>query len=368
MSSRLSRRRFLAAALGTGAAVALPLDLLRTAQAIASGAGAPPTTYYLKAGSARLATLQALCARIVPTDRSAPGTVTSPGAAEALAYVFIDRLLGAFSLPPAVADNPAIYLRGPFSGRNAYPDYQTGAASSSYPPDSFLTGSQGHYLPLNPLQQLSWQAAIEGPDNALKAAPPGVSRVWAKQVADGLIPAPGPGGLQALYDQGLDAFNSYSESLFATPFAKASTEQQDLMIETAGNVIVGQLPVAPAAARALFPTLVINTFQGTYGLPEYRGQHVNPVWHDIGWEGDTQPLGSSIWDEHLTVPPAGQMSNAGFGQAGVYQPSGYYVEHRPVSTFDDNGLPTPDLGATDVAPLVEALRARGAIKQIGVAP
>lgn len=368
MSRELSRRAFLTAAVGTGAIALVPRDLLRFAQAahaaeVAPAAATSPATYYLAAGSERLATLRALCARVVPTERDAQtGKLTSPGADEAGAYVFIDRLLGAFSLPTAVADNPAIYLRGPYSGRNPFPDNATGQPSTNWPPDSFMTGNQVHYLPLSARQVLGWRAVLEGPDNALKNLPAGVSKAWAKQVLGGDSPAPPKGGLHRLYNQGLDAFDSYSQSTFGTPFAKASPTQQDLMVETAGNVVLGQFPIAPAEASALFPTLVINTFQGTYGLPEYRGRTSTPIWSDIGWDGDTQPLGSSIYDAKLRKPPRGQISNEGFGEHGVYEPVGYYREYRPVSTVDSTDTRGADLEQRDIAPLVAELRARGVIK------
>ncbi|MBV8162015.1 MAG: gluconate 2-dehydrogenase subunit 3 family protein [Acidimicrobiia bacterium] len=383
MSKNLSRRQFLTAALGAGAVTALPLDLLHFASsakaatgaaagtAAAAATGSPPPVYYFSGQPERLATLQALAARIVPTDTDlVTGAVTSPGAAEALAYIYIDRLLGAFNLPTTVADNPAIYLQGPYSGRNAFPDNTAGEPSTTFPPDSFFTASTGqaHYQPLDARQRLSWLAVLEGPDNALKTVPPAASAAWAAQVKSGALPAPPNGGLQLLYNQGLDAFDSYSQSTFQKPFAQAIPLEQDLMIETAGNMVVGQLPApVPAAAKALFPTLVINVFQGTYGLPEYRDQTSTPIWADIGWDGDTQPLGSSIYDAKLRRPPPGQVSNRGFGDPAVYTPVGYYKEFRPVSTFDDNGTPTPDLGGLNLLALVEYLLEQG-LALVGIKP
>ncbi|MBV8161328.1 MAG: gluconate 2-dehydrogenase subunit 3 family protein, partial [Acidimicrobiia bacterium] len=233
---------------------------------------------------------------------------------------------------------------------------------------SFLTGTVGHYIPLNARQELSWRVVLEGPDKALASGPGAASAKWVAQVKSGAISSSPDGGLQLLYTQGLDAFDSYSQSTFMKPFAQATPLEQDLMIETAGNVVVGQLPVAPAPAKALFPSLVLNVFQGTYGLPEYKGQTSTPIWADIGWDGDTQPLGSSIYDHNLTRPPPGQVSNAGFGEAGVYVPVGYYKEHRPVSTLAaDNGLPTPDLGGLNLLALVEYLISQG-LSLIGIRP
>jgi hypothetical protein len=152
-----------------------------------------------------------------------------------------------------------------------------------------------------------------------------------------------PGGLRQLYANGLDAFDSWSKQILMQPFASASPNEQDLMLAVAGNVVVDgvgpnlpALPVAPPpAAESLFPTLLRDTFAACYGLPEYRGLHANPLWDLIGYDGDTQPLGNSIYDENA----AGD--NDGYGD-GIYTLSGGYKEHRPVSTPDpDSTVLTP---------------------------
>ena len=74
-------------------------------------------------------TCAAICSRIVPSGRD---PATDPGAIEAQAVVFIDRFLAAFELPPTLANNPAIYIRGRYSGRNAYPDEHTGRPSAAF--------------------------------------------------------------------------------------------------------------------------------------------------------------------------------------------------------------------------------------------
>src|SRR5579884_2962312 len=101
----LSRRRFLVAALGMGAATAIPapvLDWARAAVTATNGQGG----FFLTGD--RWATCAALCGRIVPTGADPQ---TEPGADQADAVVFIDRFLAAFELPASVADNPAIWLR-----------------------------------------------------------------------------------------------------------------------------------------------------------------------------------------------------------------------------------------------------------------
>jgi hypothetical protein len=286
----------------------------------------------------------------------------APGADEAHAVVFIDRFLSAFSLPESVADNPAIYLRGPWSNRNAYPDYSTGGPSDQQPPDHFMSeDGQVHYVGLDPLQELGWRVLIEGIDAALAAAPSWLSATWTSEVKSGLITAPPAQGLQQIYAAGLAAFDSYSQSLFNVPFAQATPEEQLLMVEMAGNVAVSQIPVpapigAPSDAKTLFPYIVTHTFEGCYGLPEYRGLDHNPLWAEIGWDGDTQPLGNSVYDEALHGP--GEGPNAGFGESGVFVPRGGYKEHRPVSFLGAGGR---QLSEEDIAPVIAVWKSLGVL-------
>ena len=96
----------------------------------------------------------------------------------------------------------------------------------------------------------------------------------------------------------------------------------------------------PAAAQALYPVLVSHTFQACYGLPEYRQRDSNPLWKLIGFDGDTQPLGNSVYGSAL------KGDNRGFGtyptvDDHVYPITGGYHEYRPVSYIsaeDDTAL------------------------------
>lgn len=338
---RFTRRQFIAATAGAAAGAAIPEAIMKWAgQAALATAGQPG--FFLN--PTRMATCAAACARLVPTGVD---PATDPGADEAHAAVFIDRYLAAFDeLPAAVADNPDIWLQGPFSGRNPFPDSVGGTPSTSFPTDDMLNGSgQMQLLPLSRTQLLAWKARLHGPE-ALKGAP---SSTWAGQVSNGTIPGANPGGLRQLYADGLDAFDSWSVQLTAQPFAGALPLEQDLMLAVAGNVLLDaigpslpSLPVLPpAAAENLFSTLLRDTFAACYGMPEYRGLHSNPLWEMIGFDGDTQPLGNSIYGE--AVPG----DNAGFGVAvdgsRVYAIQGGYREYRPVSYPDpsDTSLMTP---------------------------
>lgn len=381
MTAGITRRDFLRTAIGTGAVAVVPPTLQRrllgglgpAARPLAGATGAGTSTaaplpagglFFLDPG--RYATAAAICARIVPAGTD---PTPSPGAAEAHAAVFIDRFLAAFELPASVADGPAIYVHGRYSGRNPLPDNTTGTPSSTFPPDDFLTVPSGgqpqfHALPLGTYQALSWRVQLYGA-SALASLPAGASPAWRSQVGN-LIPA--PTGLRTLYHDGLKAFDDYSRQTFGVPFAQATPEQQDLMLEAAGNVIVSQLPLptppgAPAEAKALFPSITVHTFQGCYGLPEYRwlnqkdSSDPTGLWRLIGWDGDTQPLGNSIYDDSAFGP--GQGPNQGFGDPGVFQPRGDYREHRPVSTLGPgDGL---ELTRADLVPVIEALRRLGVL-------
>lgn len=379
----LTRRQFVKAAVLAGAATAVPpvletfLQPAHAATGPAPGAGTTPATGYFL-DERRWATCQALCARIVPTGAD---PATDPGATEARAVVFIDRFLSAFELPTTLADGPAVWLRGRWSGRNPFPG-EGGYASDNYPPDQMLgdTG-QAHFLGLTPAQTLSWRYQLYGPE-ALQN-PPAHATAWATQVGS-LIPSPVPtGGLRQAYAAGLDAFDSWSQSTFGTPFAGATTEEQDLMLQLAGNVVLGAVtgnlpaplalpspPAPPPAATTLFPVITLHTFQATYGVPEYswRNQDNDPTviplegtaqWRAIGYDGDTQPLGNSIFDAAMYGP--GDGPNAGFGAApgsadagaGVFVPFGGYREFRPVSTLEPGAAP---LTTADATLITEALR------------
>jgi hypothetical protein len=353
MPSPVSRRDFLIAALATGATIAVSPRLQAAIRHVTATSGSGPAEmFYFNAGQAQACA--AICARIVPTGSDAS---TDPGATEAHAVVFIDRFLAAFTLPSRVADAPAIYIRGRFSGREPFPNDATGQPSSSFPADDFLTRGQAHFLPLTGHQELSWRAELEGA-GALDHPPAGtfVSPKWRKQVGN-LLPA--PDSVRKIYADGLAAFDAYSKRLFGTPFAGATPPEQDLMLEAAGNVVISAFPLpsppaAPDAAKALFPLITEHTFQACYGLPEYRWEDSTGLWRLVGWDGDTQPLGNSIYDEHAAGP--GKGPNAGFGDPKVYLPRGDYREHRPVSSLGGGDGKTAS--KKDIAPLAKALRAR----------
>lgn len=345
----LTRRQFVKAALAAGAASAVPPVL----ESFLQSARAGTTSYFFFTGqhASLQATCQALCDRIVPGPA---------GGTEAQAALFIDRFMSAFEVTLAsVADGPAIYLRGNFSGRNPLPN-GTGKT------DDFLDSSGvAHFLGLTAAQTLSWKCQIYG--TSALAGVPASQQKWASQVIAGTIPSPAPAaGLRQAYIDGLKAFDDWSNSMFGTPYAGASTEQQDLMLQLAGNVVLNAVtgnvplpfpspPAAPPAASALFPIISLHTFQATYGLPEYSWRHDTAVWDSLGYDGDTMPVGNSIYDPNMTFPE-GKDPNSGYGD-GLYTLTGGYTQRRPVSWLDPNSAP---VSTADAAILEQAInQARG---------
>ena len=351
----VTRRSFLAGALALGASAAVPLHLVVRAAPSAGTA----TGHYLTTHE-RL-TCDAICSRIVPTD-------ADPGAHEAAAVDFIDFFLSAFELPPSVADNPGIYLHGRYSGRNPYADHQTGLPSEYRPASDFVDATTGtrHFLPLDAQQTLSWRATLYGA--AVLTKDTSLPKPYRDAVAAGLIPVPAV-GLRDAYRAGLAAFDNFAQTLGQTDFASAPAPLQDAMLTAVGNVVLGgvfgavPLPVGPPpAAVALFVPISVHSFQACFGLPEYGSRGGPPFWAWIRWDGDTQPLGNSVYDAQLTdagIDALGgvQGTNAGFGDPAVYTPRGGYREHREVST---NRLPGPALSRAD------ALRAADALRQAGL--
>jgi hypothetical protein len=347
---RLTRRRFIAVSAGAAAGAAIPGAV---AKWVGQAALADSPTMYFLTDATRAATCASACERIVPTG---PDPTTDPGATEAAAVVFIDRFLAAFQADLAAGGaGPPIWLAGPFSNRNPWPDDRTGEPTSEYPADSFYSDGQMHALPLTTAETYVWKTQLYG----FAALPPVTDPVmgkWSSQVRSGLIPGVPSQGLRQIYADGLDALDTWSQTVTGRHFAEASPEQQDLMLAAAGNVVLAavapqitsNLPpgfpqvAPPAAAQALYPVLVTHTFQACYGLPEYRQLDSNPLWKMIGYDGDTLPLGNSVYGSSLDG------DNEGFGtyptiDHHVYRIRGGYNEYRPVSYIsgDDSSALTP---------------------------
>jgi len=243
------------------------LGLLSTA--LAAPAGCRPTLLGPETRGrfftdAEGATLEALCDRILPPDHE-------PGARALGAPDYIERLLTAFDFA-----QPRVFARGPYSGREPFPDNQRGAPSASFPSADF-----SGFLELSRVQELYWRAEVLGADAA------GLPPHLAAQRGGALS------GLQAIYRDGLAVVNERSRSVHGNDFALLSPAQQDDMLLR--FEAPGVFAADPVRGRSFLELAIAHTLEGCFAAPEYGGNRNGAGWRMIGIEGDSQPLGYSIY-------------------------------------------------------------------------
>lgn len=309
---RLDRRRFL-----QGAAVASGALL---APRLARGGGAMPPALpgFLRADEYRV--VEALTARIVSSDDG------SPGARECGVADYVQALLSAFpgadanadgrvsaadltavalaaggtdsaadvdgdgrvgetdrtatvaSLfagpllagPPAFTGRP-LFAGGPFSDRNPFPDPATGTPSDTRPDNAFRNAT-----PLTRLQRLAWTARLLG----AAAVPELVDNPLAGTLPDV--------DLRQRYRDGLALVADLSAQDFGAPFDELAAEQQDMVVAKLRR-----------QARGFYDLLVDHTIEGLLCAPEYGGNRHLTGWQLVGFDGDSQPLGYTLFDETI---------------------------------------------------------------------
>jgi gluconate 2-dehydrogenase gamma chain len=242
--ARLSRRDFLKAGAAGTAVVVGGLGL--------EACGDSETLVPAFLSSQERETLAAAVARIVPSD-------DNPGAFEAGVVDYIEQLLTAFEYDP-----PRIYAGGPFSGRQPYGDYATGQPSSDHPANAFE-----RFVPLTRTKEIAWRMRIYGSD--------------AVDGGDFNDAAIGPTkGLRRNYSEGLAQLDSLSRERQGASFATLTAGQQDELLK---------------AMPPDFVSLIVeHTIEGMYAAPEYAGNRDLIGWSANKFEGDSQPLGYSIYD------------------------------------------------------------------------
>jgi len=179
------------------------------------------------------------------------------------------------------------FAGGPFSGRQPQPHFFAGttacqschtpttaqafvlraasAPSQYYPPDFFT-----ELLRLPRLQRLSWMIRILGAATVPEAA--------SNPLATDLLEV----DLRGKYHRGLAAIEALSQQQFGQPFVQLSTANQ-------GAVLDGSDPD--------FVTLATyHTVEGMLCAPEYGGNRNRIGWTLVGFDGDSQPLGYTIYD------------------------------------------------------------------------
>jgi hypothetical protein len=329
----LSRRQLLRwAAAGAAVTAARPLLRVPPAGALAAPVGAPGG--FLT--STELAILDAATAAIIPTDSTA-------GARECGVVNYVQSLLsfmpgsdancdwqvtaadlvatinaldghqascrsagdvdgsGGINPTDVVAAEAAVFgahpvfAGGPYSGRQPQPHFNTGglpcqtchgipfqnpqpaavavaAATSTvnnYPPDFFT-----QFLPQSRLQALSWKVRILG-----AAAVPEVA---ANPLATSSIEV----DFRNKYRTGLAALEQSSQQKYGAGFAQITPAQQaDLLHKSPDQDFVA--------------LLTYHTIEGMLSVPEYGGNRNRLGWQLVGFDGDSQPLGYTIYDESI---------------------------------------------------------------------
>ena len=242
MAILIRRRTFLKAVGAGGLAVSLPwLPGCSDSSSVAS----PPAAHFFSPDERE--TLSALASSLIPEDETV-------GAVGAGAIEYVDRMLAAFDNPI-----PDIYRGGPSSGRWPYQDSETGDPSDHFPPDSFRD-----VLPLTRMQDLSFRIELFGSGS----------------VPNGDINAPlvpSTPGLQALYRAGLAQlqqsgdFSALDDTARLAAFAKTSQDFQTAVLT--------------------------NLSEGMFSAPEYGGNTDTIGWRDYHYDGDSQPLGHTLYDD-----------------------------------------------------------------------
>jgi hypothetical protein len=260
----LSRRAFLQAISLGAAAFAWPAGVFGGMPREARGAAAVTPRFL---DDHEFATLEALCDRILPPDQD-------PGAKQLGAARYVERLLTAFD----GEGPPFLYTGGPFSGRNPYPDAATGTPSDVFPPNSFAT-------PITPsgVQELYWRAEICGGEAA--GLPPHVEQQWGGTLR----------GLRDVYRDGLAIVDEVASAHGGAAFVDLDVASQDAVLALLDQP--GVFANDPVRGLTFLDVVIRDTLEGCFSAPEYGGNEGGAGWRMIGIEGDSQPLGYSIYRE-----------------------------------------------------------------------
>lgn len=254
----LGRREFLKALGILLAALAAPA--IRIERAVAKARGGLFTKPERTA-------LEALVDRIVPPDDGAPGG-KALGAAK-----YVENLLTALD-----KKKTHLIAGGPFSGRNPFPDNETGAPSKKRPKNAFK-----RFIAPTRLQDLYWRGELFGTAGIAELA-----------AIDAQLGGPKK-GLRDLYRESLAKVDEVATATKGGTFASLSTADQDAVL---AMLDAGAFAHDPRRGGATFLDILIrHTIEGCWSVPEYGGNAKGQGWAFIGLEGDSQPLGYSIFSE-----------------------------------------------------------------------
>lgn len=239
----LTRRQFLRIGAAGSAATALPW-------VPGCGDAARDTLRFFDAEQRRV--IEALAEAIVPEDETV-------GALGCDAVEYIDRALAVLE-----AQRPLVYGRGPFSGREPFPDPATGDPTREFPPNLFQEA-----LPLTRLQELSFRIELYGS----ASVPNG-------EINAPIVP-PTP-GLRALYQESIVVLQNFALQQGAAELTELDAEQRLAAFRT----------TSPEFQQALLRHLA----EGLFAAPEYGGNREAIAWQQYEYDGDSQPLGHTLFD------------------------------------------------------------------------
>lgn len=202
-------------------------------------------------------------------DEASPADVDENGTVDRADLALVERALfgSALAGPPAFAGRP-LFGRGPFSGRTPFPDPTSGTASDESPPNRFAEP-----VGLPRVKRLAWTVRLLGAG--------AVAEVRDNPLATSLADV----DLRRRYRAGIDRLQALSRESFGADFDALDPADQD--------AVVAQL----RARQRDFYTLVLNhTVEGMLCAPEYGGNRDRIGWQLTRFDGDSQPLGYTIFD------------------------------------------------------------------------
>lgn len=254
----LTRRQFLGAA--SAALVVAASPWTRVEQAWAARRG----HFFTKA---ERRTLDALVDTILPPD-------ADPGASALGVVRYLDRYLTAFDFR-----TPLVYAGGPYSGRQPFIDYATGAPSRKKPKNDFQ-----HFVPTTRLQTLHFRWELLG-TAGLDPAEQALVAPLDAQLGGPLA------GLRDVYRSGLAQLDALARTEAGNAFAKLDAGAQATVRDLART----RFPVDPRRGRGFVDLVVQHTIEGCFAAPEYGGNRKRRGWTLLGVEGDSQPLGYALY-------------------------------------------------------------------------
>ncbi len=251
MVNLYDRRTFLQLLAASGAAVSLPwLPGCGGTVVTGSAPSATGEAHFFTAEERRL--IEDLAAAIVPEDQTV-------GARGTNAVEYIDRFLAVFDNNP-----PPIYRGGPFSGRAPYPDSKTGAPTTRFPENYFQ-----EILPLSRMPELSFRMLLDGSD----AVPNG-------NINAPLIPP--TKGLRAIYREAIASLEAGAKAAGADSFSDLDD--------------AAKLQALGHTSADFRQALLTHIAEGMFCAPEYGGNQDLRGWRDYYFDGDSQPLGHTLFN------------------------------------------------------------------------